>query len=99
MSNDVTAGSANTLRVLPLRLVAMKFAALSKPKATDLKQGAKSTFDEVLDGFSLEVLANAYVILIQTGSALESIGSGATPIIARTTSDGTLRRIEASEVD
>lgn len=99
MSNDVTAGSANTLRVLPLRLVAMKFAALSKPNAMDLKQGQKSTFDEVLDGFSLEVLANAYVILIQTGSAMESIGSGATPIIARTTSDGTLRRIEAPEVD
>lgn len=100
MSNDVAGGSPNTLCVLPVRLLAMNFAAIPKPKPDDMQAGTKSTVDELLGGFTMGVLADAYVILIQTGAALQTFDSSAVaPILGRTASDGTIRRIEAEEVD
>lgn len=100
MSNDVVAGSPNTLCVLPVRLLAMNFTALPKPKPAEMQAGTKSIVDELLAGFTLGVLGNAYVILLQTGAALQTLDSSAVkPIIGRTAPDGTVRRIEAAEVD
>lgn len=85
---------------LPSRLVAMEFAPLPKPQTATNNAAGKSPIDELLDGFSLKILANAYVILIQTRDAIQTLNLGATPpICGRTASNGTLRCITPEEAD
>lgn len=100
MSNDVAAGSPNTLCAMPVRLVAMDFAAIAQPKPAEMQAGTTSPVDELLTGFTLKVLSNAYVILLQTGASSRSFdASSAQPLIGRTAPDGTFRYIYDSEVD
>lgn len=100
MSNDVASGSLNTIRLTKLRLVAMVFEPPPAPEPKEVGKDPPPTPGDLLDGFKLTLLDDAYVILIPVSNAVSSLAPSARKAIyARTDRDGEVRRITKDDAD
>jgi hypothetical protein len=98
VTNAVTTGSETTLVWLNLRMCAMHFE-LPKPPPKDAKGGGRRPGDALLEGFTLQVLAEAYVVFLQLSDEDTSIQpDGKDKLLARTTSTGALMKVTEEEL-
>jgi hypothetical protein len=101
MAHSITPGSINVIRGVMLRMCEAHFSPPARPpQSAKREEGAPSLANQLLDGLTVRVLKEAYVILVPTGDRESSQAPTAEAVIAaRTTSNGTLVELKESEFD